>query len=542
MSTSPESTTLPEVIAAIDAVDRAATGSGATIGVVIDVNGSAPGGIAVERVTVAPSQVDSTVDRLDALPGVVSAAPEQLARPFGDPLHGEQWSHAATRLATADTALTGDGILVAVVDSGVNGGHPDFDGRVLPGTSFLSGDPANGQAGNNDPNGHGTHVAGIIGAGRNTIGVEGVAPSARILPVRVLRASGVGYSSDIAAGIRWAFQQGADIINVSLGNQGAMPPDVGAAIDAVTTDTGRGKAPAIVVAAAGNFGSTVEVWPASSAPAIAVGALTPNGDVAGFTSTGPALDVVAPGQSIASTCNTSGYCLMSGTSMASPFIAGTLALARQLQPSLDANGAQALLASTSVDLGQPGRDDASGVGLVDVARLLGVGTVARVPAPPRLNEPTCAADACSLTVGAPLVDGGSPLTATVVELLRGDAVVASQPIDGPVRLRIDGLAAATTYTWRLRSTNAVGVSADRVLRVATTQPDGTPVEPEPLTPIPPPPTAAPTPPPTAPPVSAAQAPKKKPKSKPKSKKRKARSTAATINPAEARPLRSASPR
>jgi subtilisin family serine protease len=520
--------TLAEVRAIADLVPISSATT--TVGVVIDENGSSPGGISVERVAVRPSETDELIRRLDRVAEVVTAAPEQIARVFDEPLSGEQWSHAATRRAIADTPADGRGIIVAVVDSGVAGSHEDLAGALLPGQSFLTGDPSDRQPGTSDPNGHGTHVAGIIGARANNVGVQGVAPAVTILPVRVLRASGAGYSSDIAAGILWAFQQGADVINVSLGNQGAMPPDVGTVIEMVSGDTSRGKAPAIVVAASGNYGSNVPVWPASSPFVITVGAQQLDGTPASFTSTGPSLDVLAPGASIASTCASGGYCLMSGTSMASPYVAGTMALARQLDPTLTVDGALGRLAASARDVGQPGRDDASGRGTLDVPDFLAVPAVTRVPAPPRLADPTCDPTSCSLTVGAPLVDGGAPLLDTSVELMRGNEVVASRPIGAPERINVAGLTPGATYTWRLVATNNNGRSTPRTLRVATANADGSPgnVEPDPtappvLPPVPAPATPAPAPP--APPVSAAAAPKKakapkKPAKKKPTKKRR----------------------
>jgi subtilisin family serine protease len=493
-----------------------------TVGVVIDTNGAAPGGISVERIAVAPTDVARLITQLDSISEVVTAAPEQLAHSFDDPLAGEQWSNAATRRVEADTTADGTGIIVAVVDSGVAATHEDLAGAVLPGLSFLTGDAADRQPGTVDPNGHGTHVAGIIGARSNGVGVQGVAPAVTILPVRVLRANGAGFSSDIAAGILWAHQQGADIINVSLGNQGPMPGDVGAVIESVTHDTSRGKAPSIVVAASGNYGSPVPVWPASSPSAITVGAQNVDGATASFTSTGPSLDVIAPGVAIASTCANGGYCLMSGTSMATPYVTGTMALARQLDPTLTVDSALARIATTSRDVLSPGRDDTSGAGQLDVPALLAVGTSVKVPAPPRLADAGCNSTTCSLTVGAPLVDGGAPLSAVTVELVRNGDVVGTQSIANPTRVEFGGLTPGATYAWRLVATNAVGSSTPRLLRVASANSDGSPgtVEPEPSTPALPSPAPAAAPTPPAPPVAAAAAPKKaKAKAKPKPKKK-----------------------
>ncbi|MCW2549699.1 MAG: putative subtilase-family protease, partial [Mycobacterium sp.] len=141
-----------------------------------------------------------------------------------DTLRAQQW--ALTRLAAEDTWVhsTGAGVTVAVIDTGV-AAVPDLAGQLLPGYDWIT-DAAGGTA---DGNGHGTHVAGIIAAvANNHVGVAGIAPGAKILPLRVLDSSGGGYSSDVAAGVTYAANHGARVINMSLG--GAYDPVLAAAV------------------------------------------------------------------------------------------------------------------------------------------------------------------------------------------------------------------------------------------------------------------------------------------------------------------------
>jgi serine protease len=307
-----------------------------------------------------------------------------------DPYDANQYG--PTRIGARALAATTDGrgTTVAVVDTGVTGTHPDLlpplpDGRprVAVGTSFLSGDVANHTAGNVDPQGHGTHVAGIITAARgNGIGGSGVAPGAQVLPVRVLSSTGTGWASDVAAGVLWAHQQGADVINLSLGASGAMPPDLDTAITYVTTDRTRGKPPTVVVAAAGNGGPTSRPsWPGFHERAIAVAATDATDAIAPFSSWGSYVDVAAPGVSILSTCRPAGYCSMSGTSMATPMVSAAAAILRQQDPTRDPDQVRARLEATAVDLGAPGRDPAYGAGRIDLVAATGAGPGA-TPATP----------------------------------------------------------------------------------------------------------------------------------------------------------------
>jgi subtilisin family serine protease len=282
-----------------------------------------------------------------------SPAPEPT-----DPDVDQQWAMFAFPFSTVWQCGQGAGITVAVVDSGVQANHPDLTGRVRPGAAIVNGAVQNG-AGLIDVNGHGTHVAGIIGAGLNGVGVVGVAPEVTILPVRVLDANGVGPNSDIGKGITWAVDHGAKVINVSIGSDtksASVSTAVGYAVDHGVT----------VVAAAGNGGPTGKPrYPAALSEVIAVGALDPNGDVASYSTNGDYVDVVAPGTKIYSTKIPSTWGENTGTSMASPHVAALAALVIDARGSVSPGNMLRRLTSTATDAGPPGFDPAYGWGCIN---------------------------------------------------------------------------------------------------------------------------------------------------------------------------------
>ena len=212
----------------------------------------------------------------------------------------------------------GQGITVAVVDTGIDLDHPEFEGRIVPGYDFVDNDTIA-----DDGDGHGTHVAGTIG-GAFGQGVTGVAPDVNLMPVRVLDDNGNGYLEDVRRGIIWAAENGAHVINLSLGG-GNYNQSMRNAIE-YATDLG-----AVVVMAAGNESSNQPGYPARYATdfGIAVGAIDRQGEMAYFSNkAGPTrLDyVTAPGYDIYSSIPGSSYAYYSGTSMAAPHVAGMAAL------------------------------------------------------------------------------------------------------------------------------------------------------------------------------------------------------------------------
>jgi subtilisin len=253
----------------------------------------------------------------------------------------------------------GAGVNVAVIDTGIDCSHPDLMLNCRYGASYVKG------AKPVDDNGHGTHVAGIIGAQANGFGVIGVAPEATLYAVKVLDARGSGSFSAVASGVVWAARNGMHVINMSLGSASYSQ----ALADAVKAASDAG---VLVVSAAGNSGCCNTVlYPAKLPESMAVAAVDANDQRASFSSTGPEVDVAAPGVAILSTvptgscklCDPSGYRTLSGTSMATPHVTGTGALL--MSRGLTAAQAWTQITGTPKDLGFPGFDLYYGWGRVD---------------------------------------------------------------------------------------------------------------------------------------------------------------------------------
>lgn len=268
------------------------------------------------------------------------------------------------RFVGADKAWTttrGRGIVVAVLDTGCDAAHPDLKGQIVAQRDFTN-------SGTDDRNGHGTHCAGVIAAADNSVGVIGVAPESKLLIGKVLGNDGSGASSWIAAGIRWATNNKAHVISMSLGSS---RPDAGthAAIKEAV------QAGVIVVAAAGNSGPGTINYPGAYPEVISVGAIDATGRIANFSSQNREVDVAAPGVNILSSVPGGRWARMSGTSMATPLVAGVVALIQSARLSagrelLTAEEVLKLLKSSSVDAGTAGRDPAYGWGIVDPRLLL----------------------------------------------------------------------------------------------------------------------------------------------------------------------------
>jgi subtilisin family serine protease len=292
-----------------------------------------------------------------------------------DPLRAQQWGLDMIHADQAHAVSTGAGAVVAVVDSGVAATHPDLAGRLVPGHDFVDND-----ATPEDGNGHGTHVTGIVAADAgNGVGIEGVAPGAMVMPVRVLDKNGNGSSDDVAKGIDWAVANHADVINLSLGGD-ALSTVVGndtmfvAAVDRAVA------AGVVVVAAAGNDSLPYCEQPATQGKILCVGAVDRRGLRSFFSSSG---DLVAPGGSdaggsgedILSTWNDGTYKDLAGTSQATPHVAGVAALL----VSLGLHGQKVVdrILATATDAGVPGPDAVYGAGIVNAqAAVAGLGGAA----------------------------------------------------------------------------------------------------------------------------------------------------------------------
>ncbi|MEU1842495.1 type VII secretion-associated serine protease mycosin [Micromonospora sediminicola] len=304
------------------------------------------------------------------------AAPPAPARPVAEQPWPQQ-RYAPDRLAPL---ATGAGVVVAVVDSGVDRSHPQLAGRVLDGADFL--DP--GGDGTRDCAGHGTGVASIIAAApRPGVAFRGLAPDARVLPVRVSeqqvvegRESGRTVdAADFARAIRWAVDHDADVLNLSVVLY-ADDPAVRAAIAyAVRRDV-------VVVAAAGNLHDSGDPrpYPAAYDGVLGVGAIGRDGARAAFSQTGPYVDLVAPGSEVLMAAPRQGHHRAEGTSYATPFVSGTAALLRQYRPGLSAAGvAGRIVAGTDP---APGRGEGYGAGVLNPYRAV-TESPGETPARPR---------------------------------------------------------------------------------------------------------------------------------------------------------------
>ena len=289
---------------------------------------------------------------------VASDSTKAFAETGTDPLLDQQWGLTAIGVPSVWSITRGAGVTVAVIDSG-SGPHPDLDANMEVGRTIIDSIESAGMRDVSDE-GHGTHVAGIIAAAAdNGVGGAGVAPQARILPIRTLEPNGEGTARDVSKAVRFAVDAGAKVINLSLGRKSEYTPLTSAIQYAVDRNV-------LVVAAAGNYGAdSGPVWPAASDLTLAVTAVDRTNNVTSFDQRGDYIDLAAPGTSILSTARND-YELQSGTSMAAAFVSGAAALLFAAQPSITAAQVRDILQRTATDIGSPGRDTTFGYGLVNL--------------------------------------------------------------------------------------------------------------------------------------------------------------------------------
>jgi subtilisin family serine protease len=289
------------------------------------------------------------------------------------------WGLTAYRIPDHWKATRGKNIKVAVLDTGIDEAHPDLKDAIDDARDFTR-----SRFGPVDRHGHGTHTAGTIAARQNDVGVVGVAPDCRLLIGKVLGDDGSGSSATVAAGIDWACDSGSDLISLSLGSP--EPDDT--LLAAVERASAKGK---FIIAAAGNDGRDNSVgYPARWRDTIAVAAVDRDGRVAQFSSRGPEVDIAAPGEDILSTWLNGGYARLSGTSMATPFVSGVVALALALErqpdkaqtPIRNINDLRDNLSRTATDAGPAGFDPAYGWGLINPDSMLQLTQTADQPTLP----------------------------------------------------------------------------------------------------------------------------------------------------------------
>ena len=343
------------------------------------------------------TQRDALLAALRADPDVELAEPDytyHASATADDPMLAKQWGLPAINQFEAWDLSRGDAVTVAVVDTGVDLTHPDLQGQLVKGPDLVQGDdePA-------DDQGHGTHCAGTVAAlTNNSLGMASVAPGAKVLAIKVLSATGQGSASTIADGVLAAVQGGAKVISLSLGG----PSDSSLLRAAVAQAVQAG---VVVVAAAGNDGTTQRMYPAAYPDVIAVGATTSSNTRASFSNHGDWVTVAAPGASILSTRLGGGYGAMSGTSMAAPYVAGLAALIRASRPEWGVAQVREAIATTGAPV--TGFEANPALRRIDAAAALrAAGGSAPTPTPAPTLAPTPAPSVAPTPTPAPSTKPG----------------------------------------------------------------------------------------------------------------------------------------
>ena len=312
-------------------------------------------GLNVHVVNVSKGKEKDATDKLSRHPHVKFAEVDTLIAPGAiadDPNFANAWHLSRIGATTAWDQTMGAGITIAILDTGIDASHPDLAPQLVPGWNFYDN---NGNT--SDIHGHGTAVAGIAAAASNNgIGVASVAGRARIMPVRISDPSGYAYWSTVAQGITWAADNGARVANISY--QGAAAS--GAIQNAASYMRSRG---GVVFVASGNTGGSDGTAPSNVL--MVVSATDSSDALAGFSTYGNFVGISAPGVGIWTTTTGGGYGAVSGTSAATPVVAGTAALVLSARPSLSPSQVDSTLKSTATDLGAGGTDPYFGSGRVN---------------------------------------------------------------------------------------------------------------------------------------------------------------------------------
>jgi type VII secretion-associated serine protease mycosin len=410
--------------------------------------------------------VDQVLGELRADPNVAYAEPsyrvhvvnEGVVAAVGvnDPMTAGQYSLDQMRVRDAWALSKGGSGVVAVLDTGVQANHPDLSGRVLAGYDF-----ANDDSNAADDNGHGTWVAGIIAAKPNDgYGIAGISWSDRILPVKIMTREGTGSTSDLIAGIRWAADHGATVINMSVGG---FPYSQGVQ-DAITYAWNKG---IVLVGAAGNNNRDEKFYPASMANVVSVSATQVNDEFSHWSSYGDAVDVSAPGSSVQTTnCTVCTYAehntwgshtYISGTSFATPNVAGVVALIRARNPSWTPQQVVNRLFSTVDDRGFAGWDKRYGRGRVNAYRALGA-SVAQVG-----RAAGDALEGNNSLASARVIALGATTRPSIYPAGDVDFFAVDVPRAGRLDVRVTGVVDTRAYPW-----NRSSLKIDPIVELYTT--------------------------------------------------------------------------
>jgi type VII secretion-associated serine protease mycosin len=281
---------------------------------------------------------------------------------MADKVRNDQWHLTFLEVAKAQAISQGEGVTVAVVDTGIDNNHPDLSGNILPGLDVVVGGAGNGWG---DKDGHGTGMAGLIAAHGhgpgNGDGAMGLAPKAKILPIRINTGSGLGDGTALALAVDEAVKRGAKIVAVAINSDANSYDAVQRAI----------KAGVIVVAASGNRPRENFMGdPAAHPGVVAVGAVGQDGNIADISVRGPALSLVAPGVDIVSSGKDGDYRKGTGTSPSTALVSGAAALVWSKYPQLTSTQVVEHLTKTATDKGAPGRDSEYGFGVLNIVKAL----------------------------------------------------------------------------------------------------------------------------------------------------------------------------
>ncbi len=353
------------------------------------------------------------------------------------------WGISRVNAPAVFSTNKGTGIKVCVIDTGIDYTHPDLAPNYVSGYDFYNND-----SDPMDDNGHGTHVAGIVAAADNDIGVVGVAPEAKLYGVKVLSSGGGGYWSDVIDGVLWAIDNDMDVINMSLGSSSSSASLQAACQTAYNAGI-------IIVAAAGNNGSYGTLYPGNFDTVIAVGATDSSNTRAYFSSIGSAVELAAPGVNIYSTILVSqgSYGYKNGTSMSSPHVAGIAALAIHSGSITDGgdadnhivNEVRASLQSNALDLGTPGKDTYYGYGLADASPYVQANEPPPSPTVTISPAPAYTDDSLAAGVTQPNDPDGDPVSHAYAWFQNGSPTAYSD-------ITVPSAATAKGETWRCEVT------------------------------------------------------------------------------------------
>lgn len=328
--------------------------------------------ISVIRIKLEPRvSVAKAIQILEELEEVEYAEPNGICYMHlvpNDLNYDSQWAPQLTGAESAWEVTTGAvEVIIAITDTGVDGTHPDFGGKVIAGYDTFN-DISILANTDSAVHYHGTHCAGIAAAvGNNGQGIAGVAWGSTIMPIKICD-DGPDYTAsdfDMAEAFTWAVDNGADIISCSFGGKG-YAQTAKDAIDYAVIDNG-----CIFITSMGNTSRNETNYPAGYQSVIAVGATDAHDEVASFSTTGNYMSVCAPGVEIYSTMPGGGYDYLSGTSMSCPFVAGAAALILSQSPGMSPEEIKTQLEETAVDLGSPGFDSIFGYGRIDLTAAVG---------------------------------------------------------------------------------------------------------------------------------------------------------------------------